>query len=39
MMCIPIARQRVCKDIPATHAHATIRHQLLGEGPIETVRA
>jgi hypothetical protein len=27
---IPIARQQVGKHIPATHAHATIGHLLLG---------
>jgi hypothetical protein len=28
--CVPIAKQRVVKHIPATHAHATIRRLLLG---------
>jgi hypothetical protein len=30
--CIPIARQRLCKHILVTHAHATIGHPLLGNG-------
>jgi hypothetical protein len=34
--CIPIARQRVAKHIPATHAHATIGRLLLGNGAVNT---
>jgi hypothetical protein len=36
VMCIPIARQRVGKHIPATHAHATIGRLLLGNGAVNT---
>jgi hypothetical protein len=34
VMCISIARQQVGKQIPATHAHVTIGHPLLGNGPV-----
>jgi hypothetical protein len=34
--CIPIARQRVGKHIPATHANAIIGRLLLGNGPVNT---
>jgi hypothetical protein len=33
-MYIPIARQRVGKDIPATLVHETIGHLLLGNGAV-----
>jgi hypothetical protein len=31
--CIPIARKRVCRNIPATQAHATIGYPLLDNEP------
>jgi hypothetical protein len=34
--CIPIARQRLDKRIPATHAHVTIGHLLLSNGLLNT---
>jgi hypothetical protein len=34
--CIAIAGKRVSKHIPATYAHATIGHLLLGSGPANT---
>jgi hypothetical protein len=33
---IPVARQRLCKRIPATHVHATIGSPSLGNGPVNT---
>jgi hypothetical protein len=36
-MCIPIARQRVGKHIPAAHAKATIEGCLLGDGAVNTL--
>jgi hypothetical protein len=32
----PIARQRLGKHIPATHAHATMAHPLLSNGAVNT---
>jgi hypothetical protein len=37
VMCIPIARQRLSKHIPTTHAHTTIGHLLLGNGVVNTL--
>jgi hypothetical protein len=36
-MCIPIAKQRVDKHIPATHEHA-IERLLLGNGAVNILR-
>jgi hypothetical protein len=35
-MCIPVARQRLGKRIPAKHMHATIGSPLLGNDPVNT---
>jgi hypothetical protein len=32
--CIPIARQRVAKHTPATHVHAVVEPQLVGNGAV-----
>jgi hypothetical protein len=32
--CTPIVTKRPSKHIPATHAHATIGHPWLGNGPV-----
>jgi hypothetical protein len=37
LTCIPIAGQRVGKNIPATHAHSTIGRLLLGNGALHTL--
>jgi hypothetical protein len=34
--CIPIARQRLYKHVPAKQMHATEGHPLLGNGPVNT---
>jgi hypothetical protein len=36
LMCIPIARQRLGKNIPVKRTHATEGRPLLGNGPVHT---